>query len=893
MSLQSLARMSSLPGKFRQPRFTTTELNSMLYSKEACRTHWQTMTDMKPRETYIINIARRKKQREQLENACKRHQQNQAQLTSVAPTISQVVRPESPSILPAILDACSWSPVFPTTDYITVASSNQITEPPDVHSPPSLNWEGTTPADSVISVLTPQSQEIKRPSSMSSEVPKPHTSRVNPEAGAHYSSHSTHATSIKRPTPSEFNESINESWVRVAHRPPTPSVAEEHAWTQQNSNSPVVQDCENRRDAPTPSRPLIQEGTLHEPGNVSTASLQVVQDDTEPESGNTATHPMTVAEVEDEMKAPRGFISFIRYGLTKSRLSVQSMLSASGTIRSRFSSRRSSRYSTMATELPGDANPFLYEGYMSSRDQSISAIQPLQPVKYGGGRQETNLFLELRLAGTTDDHVAGRLKNLLRDIDPAKARAIANMRNESGETALEVALALGNVPACKALLDAGADVRARASNGKSLSKFGRIAQSEAHNNAHYIAIGSCRNVILSHVEPQKGNKSQKASNAKTNTTPRRRVQIATNSRLAQVLQDQSHITAGESLLSASAQQEGPSGPSQETASTVVLNDTTQPRLVLGDMALAENNSTSGSNLVSMPTPTLAKDVPAPRPIPSQPNLTPGVPDLIAFFESGGPADPTGSQHQALDPSPMHTNQSLCPGIQLWNSYLPPSSDLVLPSSTSLEGGSGTLDTPSIPGSTENGHYEVLPDGRVVWVFPFNLSLPRASPPLSRHFSHRNARVLGMGNSLQLQVPITTQINFSQPIMQDSLYRQPVHGSYNPYASNSNIVAYSTSVQQQEQYFQNMDFAGNNGLSNPPPTSNLYNFTPSHLPNPTTAYSNNDSTFQWNNHISNSPNQDIGLSTMELEALMFHSSSDNASHHGNNFVHGWDSLPTGL
>ena len=241
--------------------------------------------------------------------------------------------------------------------------------------------------------------------------------------GASHSSHRTQITSIKRSAPLEFNESLNASSGR-ALKGRIASTQEELAWTQKNPHSAPVHECENR----SPSMP--------------TTSLSAVQEKAEPVRKKPPKHLSTMSEVEDEMKAPRGLIKFIKYGLTKSRLSVQSMISASGTIRSRFSSRRSSRQSIMASQLQEETNSFHYASYMSERDQLLSAIQPPQPVNYEGGRHATSLFLELRLAGASDDHVAARLKELLQDMGSTRARSVANTRNTSRETPLEVALAL-------------------------------------------------------------------------------------------------------------------------------------------------------------------------------------------------------------------------------------------------------------------------------------------------------------------------------------------------------------------------------------------------------------------------------------------------------------------
>jgi hypothetical protein len=864
------------------------ELSSLSHSKEACRTHWQKMTDMKPRETYIKNRFRRRKQREQLERAFERFQQQQPQSISTVPVATEVVGAESPSILAAILDPSMDSSFLDTTYVDTAAPSYQRFEPLDVPSPPLLTSEGTTPADSVHSVPTTPSEDVLHLGFMPDELKEPKPTPVSSGGVApRHSSLSAQTTSIKRPAPLEFNESIDASSERVSNGPPIPSVQEELAWTHQNPASGPVRECENRSpDTPTPCLPAVQE-------------------ETEPEPEKLTARQMTLDEVEDEMKAPRGFINFIKYGLTKSRLSVQSMISASGTIRSRFSSRRSSQQSTMVSDPQEDTHPFCYASYMSIREEPPS-IHP--PQSYEGGRQATSLFLELRLAGATDENVARRLKELLQDIGPAKARKVVNAQNDSGETALEVALALGNVPACEVLLDAGADVYARTSDGKSLSEFGRMAQSEANNNSQYIAIGACRNAILSHSRPEKSSKFKKANNAKTSTEPPAAIQMPIGSVIAPTPQGESHTITDENPLSPSAPLVG---TSPQGVWNFVFDDTTQQQVAFEGANLDEDRSTSRSNSASMSMAISASRFPVPESISSHQTLTPDVPDLLPFFHSASSAQSTGWQPQIFSPSTPGMSHSLRPNTLLWNSYFTPSLDL-LPLSASLEGSSGTLDISSILGNaysspgidaskpalgTHSGHFELLPDGRVVHILPIDHpSLARAPSSLGRHFSHRDARVFDTGNSVQLQVPLMSQNQYSLPGMQELGSQRPEFGlNVNPCANLASEAVYSNSLVQRQQYHRDINFPVNNNLQNPPQTSNMSHLGPSDLPGQPSAYLHNDATFNSNKFMPNPEMQHTNLSDMDVEALSFHLMSptpENPASYGNNFVHSWDSWPTG-
>jgi hypothetical protein len=846
----------------------------MPYSKEACRTHWKKMTDMDPRDTYIKNPFRRQKQREQLERAFERYLQHQSQSTSVAPVISQVVGPRSPSMLVAILDASFDSSSLPATNIITTASSDQRAEPPDILSPPLLTSEGTTPTNSIHSIPTPPSQDVIHIGVMPGEVKELNASMVRrPEGeGASHSSHRTQITSIKRSAPLEFNESLNASSGRVLNGPPIPSTQEELAWTQKNPHSAPVHECENR----SPSMP--------------TTSLSAVQEEAEPVRKKPPKHPSTMSEVEDEMKAPRGFIKFIKYGLTKSRLSVQSMISASGTIRSRFSSRRSSRQSIMASQLQEETNSFHYASYMSERDQLLSAIQPPQPVNYEGGRQATSLFLELRLAGASDDHVTARLKELLQGMGSTRARSVANTRNTSRETPLEVALALGNVPACRILLEAGADVHARTWNGKSLSEFGREAQSEANNNAQYIAIGACKNVILSHSRLQKNINSRRAENVKSGITPHANRRMAVESGRAQRAQPPSHEMTGGSALYAHRPE---ADMIQDETCLAAFDDTThQPRRT---GAFGGIDSLK-SNPASMPMATSALHSPAPGSISSHQTLPPDVPDLIPFWNSAGPTDSASWQNQTLQSLSTNPSQRLRPDSMLWNSYFQPSTDIT--SSTPLDGGLATRDMSSVAGNvflsaeigsevmpgTHSGRYEPLPDGHVFG----HSSVSRAPRPLGQHFCHRDARVFDMGNSVQLQVPMITETNSSPPSLHTLVGRDPKFGqNINPYGHMGKDAVYSnTSLQQQQQCPHNTNFAESNYLPNPPTTSGTYDFSVSNLVRQLAVPFND--TLQSNNLISSPPSQQTCLSAMELEARSLQLPLSNVDNH----VLYWDSWPSG-
>jgi hypothetical protein len=873
MKLRRLAKMNSRLGKLRAPLFTIPRLISMPYSTEACRLQWRRMTEMKPRETYIKNPFRKKKQREQLENAFKRYQQRVAQSISVPPVITQIVEPESPSMLTAILAPSFDSPSLQGTNIVTGASSDQRVEPADVLSPPLLTSEGTTPADSVHSILTPAPQDVMHLGFMPAEVKEQDVLIVRSErVGARGSSQGTHATRMKRPAPLEFNETEHSISGRASNGPLIPTRQEELAWAQKKPNPVPVHECENRNSS------------------VPTSCLSAVEEEAEPAQEELLKHKTTISEVEDEMKVPRGFICFIKYGLTKSRLSVQSMISASGTIRSRFSSRRSSQQSNVESELPGNTSLLHHPPHMFNQDSPLPANQPPQPVRYEGGRHSTSLFQELRLAGASDNEVAATVKHLLQDLGPANASIVVNARNSRRETPIEVALALGNLPVCKVLLETGADVHARTSNGKSLAEFARKAQSETNNNAHYAAILLCKNEILSHSRSQNHGKSRRVRNTKSNSTPYENSQIAEESAPAQLAQGPNQTMTDVSSAFAS------------TAD--VIQDEVYPRL-FGDTTHHPTLPQAfggidpfDPNPASIPMASSAPYFPARESISSQQTPAPDVADLRPLWS---PAVFTDSswEDQAFRSLPTESTQMLQPNTMPWTS-----SPLVeIPSPAPLGRHLGTPDmssfaenifsssgigTSEVIADSDSGCYGQLLDGRSVFISSSgNSSSPTRSRSSGQQFSHRNARVIDTGNSVQLQYPMMTQRDSHAPSSLTLMRREPgLRPNIDLYANMANEAVYSNASLQQQQ-FLDANFAATNHPANVSPTSTTNGFRSNQLvPQASVPLNSTTTILQSNSLMFSPPNQQNVLSDMDLEAL--------SSTLGNPYyVSNWDSFPSDI
>ncbi|KAE8449085.1 hypothetical protein EG329_008468 [Mollisiaceae sp. DMI_Dod_QoI] len=407
-----------------QPKFSP--------GRSSCRNRWHEMTEMQPHEVLISKILHGKeKHRDRMIAAFKAYQERRSRSDlpsepqqSIAPNIHKPL-PDDPTPVPSIQ---------------TIEAADEST--------PFLTYEGDTPADLGTSVLTPESLDPIQPRISSDDIRRLSVWALSPNAiGPDGVSQAVTKTSTKRRAPSEFDE-VTQTHAQKISKQCSP------ACTEQELSCLNVHECQT---------PLAIDDAARVGAISGLKSVQEEPNEID-ESGR------TITDVENDMKVPHGFIHWVKYGLTKSRWSAQSVISATGPMPSQFP--------------PGP----------SSQDESDSFL-------YGQtGRPETNLFLELRLAGTPDKHAATRIRQLLEECPPDRARRIVRARNTGQETALEVALALGNVSACEVLLEFGADVKAKTSDGKSLSAFGRAAKKNATTPQQYFAIGTCRNKIRSYTE---------------------------------------------------------------------------------------------------------------------------------------------------------------------------------------------------------------------------------------------------------------------------------------------------------------------------------------------------------------------------------------------------------
>ncbi|KUJ20554.1 uncharacterized protein LY89DRAFT_715931 [Mollisia scopiformis] len=413
-------------GKPEQPEFAP--------CRSSCRNHWHEMTEMKPKQMLINNLFSREKQRKQmtaafeayLERKSKTDSSNEAQVPNTVPSMPKT----------------SYEDTISTT-------SSQMGTATDM-STPLLIFEGETPIDHG-PVFTPKSHDTAQPRIADGAIRPLNwgTGPIGLDSGE--MSPAAQITATKRRVPIDFDEVGEASTQKIPKQHLIASVEGEAFQVRTPSGQTTAPDRLSRTGVANKLKPVQEHSDEHNETQLS------------------------IFEVEDEMGVPHGFIPW-----------VHSVISATGTMVSRLSSRRSSQRLSVETQSPDEPNPLFRDSHMSSSILFENV-----------GRQDLDLFDELRRDNTTDLDVASRIRHFLGQLSVARARQLVRTRNHRHETALEVALALGNIPACEVLLQFGADVYAKTSNGKSLSAFGRAVGRKDIPTKYYVAIGACRNKIFS------------------------------------------------------------------------------------------------------------------------------------------------------------------------------------------------------------------------------------------------------------------------------------------------------------------------------------------------------------------------------------------------------------
>jgi len=431
------------------------------------------MTRMNPTDLRVDDPIKKERRKEQAIRAFEAYQQRQTQMQ---PDIDQ---PSSIIYQPAHSQAHAVG-----NHKASFSTSLQRNEPPYLRLTPNISAvpplsEAATPVDSIAETQTPQfDSHFPIPLDIPDDIAGPSAS-----PGVAQSPAQTIALGEgrKRHAVFEFDPAVPFSR-RESHIPFNPSLGSEEALAQSNETSG---------------------------SNIQISMVQGPRADTHHINNSksiTNDRSTAIAELEDKISVPRGFIDFFKYQLTITRASVASALSSSGSVRAPWSCKGSRQ---IQSHLPQPSNE-------SGRDyplQRPSLQEPAEhqwtqiaPPSITGGRANTDLFWELQLAGSTDEEIASRLEALIND------GANPNARSPGGEAPLHLALRLGNLPACQVLLDKGADVNIKTLDGKSLSEYGKIAQNNAGDNvSRYLAIKTCRYAIREHNPHQKATDASKLS----------------------------------------------------------------------------------------------------------------------------------------------------------------------------------------------------------------------------------------------------------------------------------------------------------------------------------------------------------------------------------------------
>lgn len=408
----------------------------------------------------IKNKISLRRHREQLERAFEAYQERQSNLSPILNAEERRLsrRPHIPRI----------HSEHPTSAPAGPAGSSSNVDTPQ------LTYEGTTPVDLSQAILTPEPHETV-PLPIASEDAQLLEIPVTIREGDKNDdwSRTIPITHTKRRAPSDFDEGSASSRFHdiVENTSQKQDILQGSATSDQYFS---LKDGQSRSRLAS-TLPCVEE----EPsGSKANKSKEVPSKIT------------TISGLEGYMGVPPGFISFVKFGLTKSRWSIQSAIS-------RASWRKASISLPVEPESNDESNPFINDQHMSSPVKphaQSTTIQPTDPAQLYLGPQRTNLFLELQLAGATDQEIADRLHDLLEKCGP-RAQQVVQTRGPCGEIPLEIALKLGNIPACKVLIDFGADVNAKTSDGSSLREFGAKAQKNTDTSQQYYAIGACRNAL--------------------------------------------------------------------------------------------------------------------------------------------------------------------------------------------------------------------------------------------------------------------------------------------------------------------------------------------------------------------------------------------------------------
>jgi hypothetical protein len=450
----------------------STNLVLRYYRYGNCRKEWKKMTKMNPSQLQVKDPIKKERRKEQAIRAFEAYQQRQTQLHPYT------YQPPTTDHQPAHTQNHGGSNPIPL-----LSTSYRKDNPPYSKSTPNFLIvpplsEVATPANSFAETQTRQFESyFATPLNISNEIAEPSASPGQAQSPAQ--------TFIldegrKRPAPMEFDLVVPASSRRRSAFHFNPSVGPEEIWDRSNSAST------------SNIKPILAQNSRAD-AHQEVDSKRLVKD-----------RSTAVAELEDEMSVPRGFIDFFKYRLTITRASVASALSSSGSIRSRWSRKGSRQIQPDLPHTSHEPGREYSSQHPSSQDQAEHQWAQVVPPTIASDRANTDLFRKLQLAKSTDEEIASQLEALIND------GANPNAWSPDGETPLHVALRLGNLRACQVLLDRGADVHVKTPDGKSLSEYGKIFQNHAGDDcSRYLAIKSCRHAIREHDPRQKATEASK------------------------------------------------------------------------------------------------------------------------------------------------------------------------------------------------------------------------------------------------------------------------------------------------------------------------------------------------------------------------------------------------
>jgi hypothetical protein len=452
----------------------STKLVLTYYRSGNCRKQWKKMTRMNPSELRVDDPIKKERRKEQAIRAFEVYQQRQAQMQPDTDQPSSIIhQPAHGQTHAGGNHKASFSTILRRND----APYSRST--PHISAVPPLS-EAATPADSFAETQTPQSDShFSIPLDFPEDIAGPSAS---PGAAQSPVQTITLGEGRKRHAALELDPAVPVSSRRESHIRFNPSLGLEEVLVLSNK---------------TPG------------SNIKTSIVQGSRADTHHKSNSKSfakDRSTAIAELEDKISVPRGFIDFFKYQLTITRASVVSALSSSGSVRAPWSRKGSRQIQPHLPQASNESGRDYLPQRPSSRERAEHQWVQIAPPTIIGGRANTDLFWELQLAGSTDEETASRLEALIND------GANPNARSPNGETPLHLALRLGNLPACQVLLNKGADVNVKTLDGKSLSEYGKIAQNNAGDNvSRYLAIKTCRYAIREHDPYQKATDASKLS----------------------------------------------------------------------------------------------------------------------------------------------------------------------------------------------------------------------------------------------------------------------------------------------------------------------------------------------------------------------------------------------